>query len=194
LDKAPAIFVDRDDTLMLDVKYCDNPDRVQLMPGAAEGIKSLRNAGYKIVVITNQSGIGRGYFSLETLHKVNERLRSDLRKAGADYDALYYCPHTPEDGCDCRKPKPGLFLKAAQELAIDLASSFAIGDRDLDIKAGHAAGTKTVLVLNGHSRESVHSLGEPDLVASDLLQAAGLIRSQTRIRDGTVARRNPPHS
>jgi histidinol-phosphate phosphatase family protein len=194
LDKAPAIFVDRDDTLMVDVKYCDDPDRVQLMPGAAEGIKSLRNAGYKIVVITNQSGVGRGYFSLETLHRVNERLRSDLRKVGADYDALYYCPHTPEDGCDCRKPKPGLFLKAAQELAIDLASSFAIGDRDLDIEAGRAAGTKTVLVLNAHSRERVDSFVEPDLVASDLLQAAGLIRSQTRSRDGTVARRNPPHS
>lgn len=193
MDKSPAIFVDRDDTLMVDVKYCDNPELVQLMPGAAEGLRSLRKAGYKIVVITNQSGVGRGLFSLETLQKVNEKLRSDLRERGADYDALYYCPHTPEDGCDCRKPKPGLLLRAARELGIDLSSSYVIGDRELDIQAGRAAGTRTVLVSNRHMKKN-EPLTRPDLVVGNLSEAAIMINGDAKGQGGTGAQRTPRHS
>ncbi len=106
--RSAAVFVDRDDTLMVDVEYCADPALVQLIPGAAEGLRALRKAGYSVVVVTNQSGIGRGYFDIETLDRVNNRLRDELRREGADYDALYYCPHTPEEDCLCRKPKPGL--------------------------------------------------------------------------------------
>ena len=189
-----AVFVDRDDTLMVDVKYCADPALVQLIPGAAEGLRALREAGYRVVVVTNQSGIGRGYFDAGTLSRVNARLRDELRSEGADYDALYYCPHTPEDACECRKPKPGLLLRAASELNIDLTSSYTLGDRDLDVQAGRAAGTKTILV----KRKSIGDIGgsDPgaDFVAPNLADAAKLILSKSRGPDGRAAPRTRPHS
>jgi histidinol-phosphate phosphatase family protein len=132
-----AVFLDRDDTIMADVVYCKDPEDVRLLPGAAEGIRSLADAGFMIVIATNQSGLGRGLFTEEELRAVNDQLRVELRARGADYDALYYCPHRPEDGCDCRKPKPGLLLRAASILGVDLHSSYCIGDRSWDVEAGH---------------------------------------------------------
>ena len=173
---------------MVDVKYCNNPDLVQLLPGAAEGLRSLKSAGYKIVVVTNQSGLGRGYFDNETLERVHDRLRSELRKNGADYDALYYCPHIPEDDCDCRKPKPGLFLKAASELKIDLASSYTIGDRDLDVLAGKTAGTRTILVSSS-SKRSESELSAPDFVVENLREAAKIIVSNSKVPNAERAQR-----
>ena len=180
--------MDRDDTLMVDVGYCDNPDLVQLIPRAAEGIRLLKDAGYQIVIVTNQSGIGRGYFDRETLDKVNGRLRNELRRKGTDYDALYYCPHSPEEGCDCRKPKPGLLVKAASDLDIDLDSSYAVGDRDLDVEAGRAAGTGTILVKNGGEVDSGRG-HLADFVVSDLVEAAKLILSHPRGLGGRGASR-----
>ncbi len=174
---------------MVDMKYCADPDLVKLIPGAAEGLRALREAGYRVVVVTNQSGIGRGYFDGETLSRVNNRLRDELRREGADYDALYYCPHTPEDDCGCRKPKPGLLLRAASELEIDLASSYTLGDRNLDVEAGRAAGTKTILV----SRTSIPANGgsDPaaDFVAPSLADAAKLILTGSKSPDGRAGSR-----
>lgn len=184
MDKSAAVFVDRDDTLMVDVKYCDDPALVQLIPGAAEGLRTLRGAGYRVVVVTNQSGIGRGYFDTATLERVNDQLRKELRGQGTDYDALYYCPHTPEDECHCRKPKPGLLLRAASDLSIDLASSYTLGDRDLDVEAGKAAGTMTVLVSNLDHSDGSGPMGRADFVARDVAEAAKLIISRSRNRDG----------
>lgn len=181
--------MDRDDTLMVDVKYCDNPDLVQLIPGAAEGLRSLKSAGYKIVVVTNQSGLGRGYFDTETLEKVHDRLRSELRRDGADYDALYYCPHTPDDDCHCRKPKPGLFLKAASELKIDLASSYTIGDRDLDVLAGKTAGTRTILICTGSKRSESELSSAPDFIVENLHEAANIILSNSKVPNAETAQR-----
>lgn len=174
---------------MVDVKYCADPDLVQLIPGAAEGLRALREAGYRVVVVTNQSGIGRGYFDAETLSRVNDRLRAELRRKGADYDALYYCPHTPEDDCECRKPKPGLLLRAASELDIDLASSYTLGDRDLDLGAGRAAGTRTILV--SRTSKPVNGGSDPaaDFVAPSLTDAAKLILTGSRSRDGRAGSR-----
>lgn len=107
----------------------------------------LNEAGFRVVVITNQSGIARGYFTEEMLEKIHEKMRKDLAKYGAYIEAIYYCPHHPDEGCDCRKPKPTLIFQAAKEHNIDLASSFVIGDKPQDIEAGHAAGCKTVLIL-----------------------------------------------
>ncbi len=182
--RSPAVFVDRDDTLMVDVKYCADPDLVKLIPGAAEGLRSLRAAGYRVVVVTNQSGIGRGYFDAETLERVNNRLRDELQRKGADYDALYYCPHTPEEECECRKPKPGLLLKAASELNIDLSSSYTLGDRDLDIGAGRAAGTRTILVSKSSQLCNSKSNQPADFVATNVAEAANLILSHPRSLDG----------
>ena len=165
-----GVFLDRDDTIMADVVYCKNPDDVRLLPGAADGIRALANAGFTIVIATNQSGIGRGYFTERDLVAVNERLREELRARGADFHALYYCPHRPEAGCACRKPRPGLIVRAATELGLNLTSSYTIGDRQWDIEAGKAAGTRTVLIAqDGEPADGV------DFVAKDLLEAAHLI-------------------
>jgi histidinol-phosphate phosphatase family protein len=178
---------------MVDVKYCDNPDLVQLLPGAAEGLRSLKRAGFRIVIVTNQSGIGRGYFDVQTLEKIHDRLRSELRKKGADYDAIYYCPHTPEDDCNCRKPKPGLFLKAASELNIDLALSYTLGDRNLDVEAGRAAGTRTILVSNNSRRLGPELGSTPDFVVGDLHEAANVIISSVKAPSAKTGRHIRSH-
>lgn len=174
----PAIFVDRDDTIMVDVGYCKDPHMVKLLPHAAEGLRVLSQNGFVIVIVTNQSGLGRGYFTERDLESVNARLRQELRAMGADFDALYYCPHRPDEGCACRKPGPGLILKAASELELDLASSYTMGDRELDISAGKSAGTKTVLVINGKDPNNAQNPKHADLVARDVLEAARLILSK----------------
>lgn len=174
----PAIFVDRDDTIMADVGYCSDPHKVKLLPQAAEGLRVLSQNGFVIVIVTNQSGLGRRYFTERDLENVNARLRQELKTMGADFNALYYCPHRPDEGCACRKPRPGLILKAASELELDLASSYTIGDRELDILAGKSAGTKTVLVSNGEELSNAQNPQHADLVARDLLEAARLILSE----------------
>lgn len=180
-----AVFLDRDDTIMVDAVYCKDPEDVRLLPGAAEGIRALADAGFLIVIATNQSGLGRGYFTEEDLAAVNGRLRHELRARGAAYDALYYCPHRPEDQCACRKPKPGLLLRAASEMGIDLGASYAIGDREWDVEAGRAAGTRTILLTHGRPR--IDFVTRADLVARDLEEAAqrmlasGMIRGEAPV-------------
>ncbi len=171
----PAVFVDRDNTIMSDVGYCDNPDHVKLLPYAAEGLRLLSQNGFAIVIVTNQSGLGRGYFTQQQLESVNSRLRSELQSKGADFDALYFCPHRPDEGCQCRKPLPGLILKAASELKLDVSSSYTIGDRDLDLLAGRAAGTRTVLIWNGNKSREEKILVQADIAATNVLEAARLI-------------------
>ncbi len=170
MGKGRAVFVDRDDTLMIDVAYCRNPEEVRLLPRAAEGLRILARGGFAIVVVTNQSGLGRGYFDEERLTAVNARLRSELRSRGADFQALYYCPHRPDESCACRKPQPGLLFRAAGELDLDLTRSYTIGDKGWDVEAGKAAGTRTVLITNGRKFEAQEA--EPDFVAKDLVEAA----------------------
>lgn len=141
-----AIFIDRDGTINVNVDYLDNPDDFQMYPGVAEGIKLLSDNGFKIIVVTNQSGIARGYFSEETLEKIHERMKDELSQKGASVDAIYYCPHHPDDNCTCRKPNTGLLEEAVKDFDIDPSQSFVIGDRMLDVEAGHKIGLKTVLV------------------------------------------------
>ncbi len=179
-----AAFVDRDDTIMVDVGYCRSPDDVRLLPGAAEGIQALTQSGFVVVVITNQSGVGRGFFTESDLEAVHERLRLQLRNEGAEFHAIYYCPHRPEDGCDCRKPKPGLILRAASDLGIDLGASYSIGDREWDVEAGRAAGTRTILVTNGHARRDGTS--RADHVATGLEDASRFILSSRNERGATA--------
>jgi histidinol-phosphate phosphatase family protein len=177
LDRKRAAFVDRDDTIIADVKYCDDPSEVHLLAGAAEGLRLLSQAGYFVVIVTNQSGVGRGYFDDVQLGAVHARLREELRANGADYDALYYCPHLPEDNCSCRKPRPGLLLRAASELSLDLNSSYMIGDNERDIEAGKTAGTSTVLVRAGKKiSKKLHEVHLPaDIEASSIEDAARII-------------------
>lgn len=144
--KKQAVFLDRDGTINGDVPYCSSPEEFELLPGAGEAIARLNKAGLAVVVVTNQSGVGRGYFTEETLRLIHQKMQEDLARHEARVDAIYYCPHHPLDGCSCRKPKPGLIFRAAEELGLDLKNSFLIGDSPADVEAGGKAGCTTVLI------------------------------------------------
>jgi len=148
----PAVFLDRDGTVIFDRNYLSSPDRVKLYVYSADSIKKLRKAGFKIIVVTNQSGISRGMFTESELKKVNARFVSLLKRQGAKIDRLYYCPHIDDDKCDCRKPKTGMVLRAAKEHGIDLQKSYAVGDSVRDYLLGNNAGGKGVMVLTGHGK------------------------------------------
>jgi len=117
-----------------------------MYPGVADGIKLLQDKGFKIIVITNQSGIARGFFTEETLEKIHQRMKDELSEKGASVDAIYYCPHHPDEKCDCRKPNTAMLEKAIKDFDIDTEKSYFIGDRMIDVEAGHKLGIKTVLV------------------------------------------------
>lgn len=170
----PAIFLDRDGTLMREVNYCRRPEDVEVYEGASEAVRDFRELGYKIVVVSNQSGIGRGLISEAEYKAVNEEFLDQL---GPDLvDAVYYCPDLPESASQRRKPAPGMLQEAARDLNIDLAHSWTIGDKASDIAAGFNAGTRTVLVQTGYGHQQ--QLGIPaDLVAEDLAAAVAGIRS-----------------
>ena len=179
----PAVFIDRDGTLTEEVGYVNHPSRLQLLPRAGEAIRRLNAAGVAAVVVTNQTGIARGYFSESVLHAVNESLRAQLARVGARLDGFYACLHHPSEGeapyraqCECRKPKPGLLLRAAEELGLDLARSTMVGDKASDLVAARTVGAGAVLVLTGYGRGEWEYRRErfevqPDHVAADLLDA-----------------------
>jgi D-glycero-D-manno-heptose 1,7-bisphosphate phosphatase len=143
----PALFLDRDGTLMEEVDHCHDPAKVRAYPGAAEALSCARSLGWSIIIITNQSGIGRGYFSRDQFLEVQGEL---TRQLGGTIDATYMSPDLPDTGSLRRKPAPGMILEAAEEHGIDLARSFMVGDRNLDIECGRNAGVKTILVKTGY--------------------------------------------
>ena len=165
-----AVFIDRDGTINVNVEYLDTPDEFKMYPTVAEGIKLLKEKGYKIIVITNQSGIARGFFSEETLEKIHQRMKNELNEKGATIDAIYHCPHHPDAKCDCRKPNTALIERAIRDFDIDTENSFFIGDRMLDVEAGHKIGVKTVLVPENKQKveeERKESDIEPDCYCDD---------------------------
>ena len=164
-----AVFIDRDGTMAKDVNYCRRPEDFVLFPNTARAIKLLNEHGFKVIVVTNQSGIARGYFTEETLAQIHKKMKQELAEEGARVDGIYYCPHHPDDNCDCRKPKPKLVLQAAREHDIDLKRSFVVGDLSMDIELGKAAGCKTILLRNSPQEDTGIS---QDYIASDLLEAA----------------------
>ena len=178
-----AVFVDRDGTINRDVSYCSHPEDFELLPTVNEGIRLLNEHGFKVVVVTNQSGIARGYFTEEMLTRIHQKMRDDLAKDGASVDAIYYCPHHPDAGCECRKPNTGLFHQAAAELQIDLASSYIIGDKLLDIAAAKGLNCKIVLVPSGEPEISLvrgnrfWQIGA-DKISTDFYTAAAWIVAQ----------------
>ncbi len=152
-----AVFIDRDGTIARDVPYCSDPKDLHLLPGAIEGIRRLNDDQRSVVIVTNQSGIARGYFSEETLARIHEKMLTELRKGGAKVDAIYFCPHHPDEGCPCRKPEPGLLLRAASDLGLDVGQSYVIGDRYMDVEMGRKAGCKaSLLVWREEERERLH--------------------------------------
>jgi D-glycero-D-manno-heptose 1,7-bisphosphate phosphatase len=175
-----AIFLDKDGTLIEDVPYNVDPARIRLAPGAGRALRPLKAAGYRLVVISNQSGVARGYFALTALAAVGARLRALLAAEGVSLDGFYVCPHHPQGSvaefarpCDCRKPAPGMIARAAGELGIDCALSWFIGDILDDVEAGRRGGCRTVLLDNGHETEWVQtSERRPHIIAADLPDAA----------------------
>jgi D-glycero-D-manno-heptose 1,7-bisphosphate phosphatase len=184
-----AVFLDRDGTINEEVNYLSQPEQLRLIDGAAEAIKRLNQAGWKVVVVTNQAGIARGYFSEAALRQIHLELEKIFRAQGAHIDAIYYCPHHPTAGigiykadCDCRKPKPGLLERAASELQIDLRRSFVVGDKRSDLEAGYAVGCRKVLVRTGYGIESEKEFfghaWQPEFIADNLPAAAQWILQQ----------------
>ncbi|MGV3615884.1 MAG: D-glycero-beta-D-manno-heptose 1,7-bisphosphate 7-phosphatase [Fimbriimonas sp.] len=145
----PAVFFDRDGVLNVDHGYVHRVEDWQWNFGAREAIRALNDRGYRVVVVTNQSGIARGYYNESELAKLHAWVQEDLAKVGAHVDGFYHCPHGPDEGCPCRKPRPGLILRAIEELGIDPQGSFMIGDRDSDVKAAAAAGIDAYLYRGG---------------------------------------------
>jgi D-glycero-D-manno-heptose 1,7-bisphosphate phosphatase len=169
-----AVFLDRDGTILVEgTDHVGDVERVVPIPVAAAALKQLQDAGHKLFVITNQSGIGRGYFSREAVETIHAHLGRYFAQAGVRFDRYYVCPHHPEDNCECRKPKPKFLLDAAREYRLDLSQCFMIGDRLSDIQAGVNAGTRTILVLTGAGRDTL-AKGEvaPDFIAEDIGAAA----------------------
>lgn len=161
LNLRPAVFLDRDGTVNVEVHYLSQPEQLELLPTIAEAIGRLNVMGIAVVVVTNQAGIARGYFPEHRLQVIHDRLRQMLATSGARIDGIYYCPHHPTSGlgsykvdCDCRKPKAGMLNQAARDLRIDLSRSLMIGDRETDLQAGKNAGCQTALVLTGYGPET----------------------------------------
>lgn len=173
----PAIFLDRDGTLVEEVNYLHRPEEMRLFPSSAPALKSFKDAGYILVVVTNQSGIGRGIYTEDDMKRVHEAMQDQL---GGIIDGFYHCPHLPCDGCECRKPGLKMVRDAERDLDIDLDRSWMVGDKRIDVETGSAAGIRTALVLTGYGRSHKDELKErPDVVADDLGQVAAEILGLT---------------
>jgi D-glycero-D-manno-heptose 1,7-bisphosphate phosphatase len=170
-EKSRAVFLDRDGTIIHDADYCSDPKQVHVFEGVPEALRRLKGKGYKLIVITNQSGIGRGFFTLEQYRTVQAEV---LRQLGPGLiDATYFCPDVPERPSKCRKPAPGMVLEAARDHHVDLAQSFFIGDKEIDAQCGRNASVRTIRVRTGFDKMTDGS--RADWVAEDLPSAANLI-------------------
>jgi len=177
-----AVFLDRDGTINEEVNYLSSAEQFRLLPGAGEAIRMLNQRGWRVIVITNQSGLARGYLTEEELARIHHQMKADLDREGAHIDGIYVCPHHPDDGCPCRKPGTALFEGAAQEFDIDFSRSCAVGDKMADLLPGARLGCHTILLLTGHGPEELETRDawevEPDYMASDLLSAVRWILAQ----------------
>lgn len=167
--------MDRDGTVSEEVGYMYHSGLYQPFPWAGPAIRRINESGMKAILITNQSGIGRGYFNPSTVDEVHAILKTELARHEASLDAIYVCPHHPDAGCDCRKPNPGMLLRAREDLDIDLASSYVIGDKYVDIQTAHRVGATGILVLTGYGRDQREKYKaneqQPDFVVENLMEA-----------------------
>lgn len=192
LDRMPAVFVDRDGTLIREVGYLSRLERIELLPGVADAIRLFHQKGLKVAVITNQSAVARGYITEEELNKIHDELRSQLARGGAYLDGIYYCPHHPTEGmgpyrisCDCRKPNVGLAKRAAAELHLDFGRSYMVGDQFIDMQFAARIGAKGLLIKVDKGESHEGALGSDFLAVKDLWEAAHWI-----IQDIEVTKRS----
>jgi D-glycero-D-manno-heptose 1,7-bisphosphate phosphatase len=171
-------MLDRDGTLIVERHYLSAPAQVELLPGAAAGLRALRALGFGLVVVTNQSGLSRGYFDLPRLEQIHARLAELLAEEDIHLDGIYVCPHLPEHACGCRKPRPGLVNRAALEHGFDPRRGMVVGDKACDVELGHAVGALSVLVRTGYGAHvNAEGLATPDVVVDDLRGLASLATS-----------------
>jgi len=169
----PAVFFDRDGTLIEEVNYLSRVEDLRLFPSTRASIKLLKSLGYLVIVVTNQSGIGRGIYDEAAMHRIHDAMQSELENG---IDAFYFCPHLPCDGCVCRKPSLGMIEQATRDLSIDMTRSWFVGDKKIDVETGANAGLKSVMVLTGYGQQHQALLeSEPDLITADVGKAAEAI-------------------
>ena len=186
MGKITAVFLDRDGTINEEVGYLDSLDKLKIIPAAYEAIRLINLSGMKAIVVTNQSGVARGFFTEKFVRQTHEVIQTALLEKKASIDKFYYCPHHPTEGtgiylqnCNCRKPSPGMLLQAAHDLDIELGSSYMIGDRYRDMETAKKVGVKGILVKTGYGREVLQDVdpdvatagNKPDFVAEDILEA-----------------------
>jgi len=170
-DRRGLLVIDRDGTLIEERHYLDDPGGVELLPGVVEGLRSFREHGYDVAIVTNQSGIGRGYFDVETVARVNEEVVRQLQGEGIPVEGVYVCPHHPDDGCSCRKPAPGLMARAMQELGYSASQCVVVGDKKCDVDLGQMLGARTALVRTGYGEATERDgLCAPDLIVDRLTE------------------------
>ncbi|MBC7933655.1 MAG: HAD family hydrolase [Rubrivivax sp.] len=186
-DLRRAVFIDRDGTISEEVGYVNHASRYRVFPFASEAVRTLGAAGWLAILVTNQAGVARGYFKEEMIGNVHNVLSQELERGGARLDAIYYCPHHPSVGeppyrqdCDCRKPRPGLIRRAAEDFGLDLARCWMVGDRYSDTELARNAGVQSAFVLSGYGRGELEHQSHgwqhrPDLIAEDLLEAVRAI-------------------
>lgn len=172
------VLIDRDGTINVEKHYLSDPEQLELYPGVGHAIRRLNQLDLGVAVLTNQSGIARGYFDLKRLDEIHDRLYTLLAEEGAMVDGLYLCPHGPADECDCRKPLPGMVEQAVAEHGFDPARSFMIGDKEVDVEMGRAVGAVTFLVRTGHGAKHVEGT-KADYVVDDLPEAVRIIERLT---------------
>jgi D-glycero-D-manno-heptose 1,7-bisphosphate phosphatase len=168
------VLIDRDGTLIVEKHYLSDPHALELIPDAAPALRRLLDAGWGVCVITNQAGVGRGFFDMQQLDKVHRRLEEMLAQYGVKLDGLYLCPHDPKDNCYCRKPSPGLVHKAIAAHGFDPKEAWVIGDKDSDIELGNSVGAKSILVRTGYGK-NYERASSADFVVDDLVAAVELI-------------------
>ena len=172
------VILDRDGTIIIERNYLSHPDEVELLPGVGQALRELRKLDLGLVVVTNQSGLGRGYLDQARLDEIHARLRELLEAESAEPDGIYYCPHHPDDDCSCRKPRPGLVELAARELHFDPSASFFIGDKACDVDLGRRLGGVTFLVRTCYGRQHEASGNvEPHFMVDDLVAAVKIIKN-----------------
>jgi D-glycero-D-manno-heptose 1,7-bisphosphate phosphatase len=164
-DKRLAVFLDRDGTINEDVGYPKKPEHIRLLPGAGDALAKIKEKGYLLIIVSNQSGIGRGIINEDEAEQVHNEVTSSLSEYGVKIDAAYYCPHDPDERCSCRKPSPEMLFRAANELDIDLHGSFMVGNEEADIEAGKRAGCQTILLASYQTSSDIKNL--PDFVAAN---------------------------
>jgi D-glycero-D-manno-heptose 1,7-bisphosphate phosphatase len=171
-----VVILDRDGTMVVDRNYLSDPDGLSFLPGAAAGLRSMHSQGFRLIVITNQSGVGRGMFSMESLQQMNTRLMAMVDQSGARLERIYYCPHRPEDHCECRKPGTKLMMDAASDLGFEPRRAIVIGDKASDVEFGRSAGATTMLIAEDAAAAQVRA-ARADYVVRDLSEAAMILKS-----------------